>query len=91
MLETDDNEVAIVKAIFLALLFNMELPQATSSSVLVHITDMMDDVPQNNETNKCSKPGTFHKIKCMTGINPEDLTGIVPNPSLSVESVKGNM
>ena len=45
--------------------------------MLPHMTNTMDHPPQTDETNKCSKPGTFHEMHCKTRTNQEGLMRII--------------
>ena len=44
--------------------------------MLVHVTNMADEVPQNNDPKKSSKQSSFHKIDCKTRTGPEGITEI---------------
>ena len=84
LLEIDDTDIPILKTSVLVPLFKAELLQKASSSMLVYMTD---HTPQNDEANKCSKPGLCHKVFCKVGRVPEDLTRITSKTSSSVVSV----
>ena len=71
LLDIEDMDMAIVKAVALALLLKLELPQATCSTILAHIPNTVDDGTQSCYENKQSESGLFHKMYCKTGINPK--------------------
>ena len=71
---SDDIDVALVKTRILVLLFKVELPEATSSSMLTHRTNTRDHEPRDNEANKYSGLHKFHEAFCKTQVHPNDLT-----------------
>ena len=60
------------KARVLVLLFKLEIPQASGSSVLAYMTDRTDTVQRSQQHNK-PNPKTFHKDFCKPGVNLEGL------------------
>ena len=68
--EIDSIDKVIGNARVLILLFKLELPQATSSVTLAHMTEGSDDKPCKNQSNK-TKPNTFHEAFGKTGIDTE--------------------
>ena len=54
--------------------------------MLAHMKSMMSEAPQNDDTNRCLKPSTFHEMYGKTAINLEGLTRIISKANLTAVS-----
>ena len=58
--------------------------------MLPNLTNTADNLPQNDDENKCSKPSLFHDMYCNTGINPKGMTRIASKPDPSTNKQNFN-